>query len=423
MKKIVYLGICVMALLFGMVLGFRSEAMAATKTVYVTKGESHTIKIKKATKTIKWNVSKKSIVKAKGGKGKLVLKGRKKGTTKIRGKVNGKEYKYKVMVETPQISKKSISLKMTDTDVVKITGTKRKVNWSVDDISVVSIASSSGKITPIAIGSTYVYAKIGKKKYKCRVTVEDTIVMKEVKIANGSNKIYGKMYRPEADGTYPVIIMCHGFNGIADDFTNESKYYARNGYIAYAFDFCGGSTRTRSTGLKTTDMTIFTEKSDLLAVYDYFEKMGGVDKNRMFIMGGSQGGLVAALAAEDLKDRARAMALYFPALSIPDNWRRTYPDVNKIPETVNLMGMNLGKNFFVSMHEFSAFNEIGGFEKPVYILHGNKDNMVPLNDSQRAVKIYKNAKLKIMEGEGHGFRPAAGKIAMEEVLKFMEENK
>ena len=173
--------------------------------------------------------------------------------------------------------------------------------------------------------------------------VNDTIVMEEVKVPNGKNTIYGKMYRPEVDGTYPVIIMSHGYNGIADDFTNESKYYARNGYIAYAFDFCGCSTRTRSTGLKTTEMTIFTEKSDLLAVFDYFEKMSGVDRNRIYIMGGSQGGLVTALAAEELKDRARAMALYFPALGIPDNWRKTYPDVNKIPTTVNLMGMNLGK--------------------------------------------------------------------------------
>ena len=423
MKKILYVGISALAFFMGAAVLSGNEAEAATKKVYVTKGESQNIKIKKATKSVKWKVSKKSIIKAKAGKGKLVLQGKKNGTAKVKGKVSGKKYQYNVTVETPQINKKSISMKMADTDTVKISGTKRKVTWIVDDITVASIDASSGKITPIAIGSTYVYAKIGNKKYKCKVTIEDTITMKVEKIPNGSNTIYGKMYRPDVDGTYPVIIMCHGFNGIADDFSNESKYYARNGYIAYAFDFCGGSTRTRSTGLKTTEMTIFTEKSDLLAVYDYFEKMSGVDKNRIYIMGGSQGGLVAALAAEELKDRARAMALYFPAFSIPDNWRRTYPDVNKIPETVNLMGMNLGKNFFVSMHDFSTFSVIGGFEKPVYILHGDKDNMVPLSDSQRAVRIYKNAKLKIMEGEGHGFHPAAGKVAMEEVLKFMEENK
>ena len=423
MKKEICARMGIATTLFGLLLVPAIGTNAATKNVYVTKGEKQTVKVKNATKKVKWKSSKSSVVKVKSAKKGFTIQAKKMGSATVKGKVNGKNYKFKVTVETPKIDKKSVSLQMGETATVKISGTKRKVNWVADDVVIAGVGTKSGKITPNAIGSTYVYAKIGKKKYKCKVTVKDTINLNVVKIPNGKCSIYAKVYSPKEAGTYPVIIMCHGYNGIADDFTSETQYYARNGYIACAIDFCGGSARSRSTGLKTTEMTIFTEKSDLIATFDYFSKQDGVDKNRIFIMGGSQGGLVASLAAEDLKDRARGMILYFPALGLADNWRRTYPDVNKIPATVSFWGMTLGRDFFATIHDLYPFNVIGGFEKPVYIFQGDKDNIVPLSDSKRVAQKYKNAKLKVLEGEGHGFRPAAGKIAMQESLKFMEENK
>ena len=54
-------------------------------------------------------------------------------------------------------------------------------------------------------------------------------------------------------------------------------------------------------------MTIFTEKEDLLAVYNDISNLDMVDANHVYLMGGSQGGLVTTLATEELQDKVAAM--------------------------------------------------------------------------------------------------------------------
>ncbi|MBQ6814455.1 MAG: hypothetical protein IJP13_02840 [Lachnospiraceae bacterium] len=39
------------------------------------------------------------------------------------------------------------------------------------------------------------------------ITIEDLIIKENDK------EIYGKIYTPDAEGTFPTIIMCHGYNG------------------------------------------------------------------------------------------------------------------------------------------------------------------------------------------------------------------
>lgn len=247
--------------------------------------------------------------------------------------------------------------------------------------------------------------------------------MEEIYIKNGDREVYGKLYRPDREGTFPAVILSHGYNGIADDFINECTYYAERGYIALAIDFCGGSVRTRSKGLASTEMTIFTEKADLLAVFDYIYEMQGVDKEHVYLFGGSQGGLVTTLAAEERADKVKAVALYYPALCIADNWRDNYPTVDMIPETNDFWGLKLGKEFFTSIHDFYVFDNIGKYDKNVFILHGDNDAIVPLSYSERAIKLYPHATLQVMNGEGHGFSQTGAKTAMKAVFNFMEENK
>ncbi len=250
-------------------------------------------------------------------------------------------------------------------------------------------------------------------------TEKEEITVQELSIQNGENTIYGKLYIPAGEGKHPAIILCHGYNGTNNDFVKECSYYAENGYIAYAFDFCGGSVNSKSSG-KSTDMTIFTEKSDLLAVFDYIELMENVDAEQIFLFGGSQGGLVTTLATEERAEKVKGMILYFPALNIPDDWRKTYPDVEDIPETLSFWGLTLGKNFFLDMHDFYTFDNIGSYDGDVLILHGDKDNIAPISGSIEAQKKYPHAELITMPGEGHGFSPSGANTAEQKVLEFLQ---
>ena len=93
-------------------------------------------------------------------------------------------------------------------------------------------------------------------------------------------------------------------------------------------------------------MTLLTLKENLLSVISYFKKDENIDSGHIYLLGGSQGGLVSALAAEEVPQSIKALALYYPAFCIPDDWRRTYPDEKMIPETNNFWGLTLGRKYF-----------------------------------------------------------------------------
>lgn len=235
------------------------------------------------------------------------------------------------------------------------------------------------------------------------------------------NTIFGTFYRPDTTEKTPLVIMCHGYNGSADDWVHEGRIFAENGIAAYAFDFCGGSSRSRSKG-NTYDMTIFSEKRDLLNVYAFFSEMEGIDSNNIFLFGGSQGGLVSALAADELGDKVAGLAMYFPALCIPDNWRNTYTKLSMIPDRNTFWDMTLGYEFFASIHDFYVFDNIGKFPRNVLIIHGDADPIVPLEYSHKAVETYQSAELLVIEKAGHGFEPEDAKYACEQVLGFLRDN-
>ena len=174
MKKRVFSGICTAALLLGMVAVPQADVKAAAKTIYVTKGESVNLSVKKATKKTKWKVSKSKVVKLTKGKKKLTVKGKKKDSIVVSAKIGKKNYKYKIVVETPKISQTVLSLNAGETESVEIFGTKRRVRWQSEDTQIVKVGETSGEITAIKAGETSVFAKVGKKKYSCDVTVSAT---------------------------------------------------------------------------------------------------------------------------------------------------------------------------------------------------------------------------------------------------------
>lgn len=70
------------------------------------------------------------------------------------------------------ISKKKATVIKDMTLQLKIKGTKKKAKWSSSKKSVATV-SKKGKVTAKDTGKATITAKIGKKKYKCKVTVKD----------------------------------------------------------------------------------------------------------------------------------------------------------------------------------------------------------------------------------------------------------
>ncbi|SER85813.1 alpha/beta hydrolase family protein [Lachnobacterium bovis] len=244
--------------------------------------------------------------------------------------------------------------------------------------------------------------------------------IKEVTITNTYNneKIYAKIYIPDIDGKkLPAIVLSHGYNGCGDDFETECTYFAQHGYVAVAYDFCGGSTKSRSS-MPTTKMTIFTEKSDLISVFNFVKNLDYTDNSKIFLLGGSQGGFVTALAAEELSNQVSGMILYYPAFCIPDDWRQNLKEFKQLPHELDFWNMKLGQDYFESVLKINTFDEIGSFPNNVLILHGNRDAIVPLKYSNKAINLYSKAHLYVIEDEEHGFSPKGVDFAKKTVINF-----
>lgn len=242
---------------------------------------------------------------------------------------------------------------------------------------------------------------------------------KDITIRHHNRNISGRLYLPQTNKC-PMVILSHGFNGSGDDFTEYAKVLVENGIGAFIFDFCGGSLRSKS-NLSTTEMTVFTEKEDLLAVIDFAEKQQNTDG--VFLFGASMGGLVSALCSEECADKIQGMVLLYPALCVADDWNRRFPNVDEIPDVYNAWEVPLGKNFAKTLHGFNVFEHIGNYSGGVVILHGDNDAVVPLKYSEKANEIYTNSRMKIFQGEGHGFSDVGTKETINILVNlFREEN-
>ena len=241
--------------------------------------------------------------------------------------------------------------------------------------------------------------------------------VEEIHLPNGKNNIYGKVYYPSLEGKHPAIIISHGFNGTNKTFERECIHYAKNGYVACGYDFCGGSIQGKSIGA-STDMTISTEKSDLMTVFNYISSLDEVDENNIVLIGESMGGMVTALVAKEIPQKVKSVVLYYPALCIPDDWRERFPKLEDVPKEFDFWGLMLGKGYIEDIHDMQIFEAIEGYPGKVLIMHGDMDEVVDFEYSEKAASIYQNCELVKMVGQKHGFTLEAGLEAMDRVLKF-----
>jgi hypothetical protein len=74
-----------------------------------------------------------------------------------------------------KLNKTSVTLAPGGTAQLKLENNKKKVKWSSSKTSVATV-NGSGLVTAKAAGNATVTAKVGKKSYKCKVTVKNVLV-------------------------------------------------------------------------------------------------------------------------------------------------------------------------------------------------------------------------------------------------------
>jgi len=100
-------------------------------------------------------------------------------------------------------------------------------------------------------------------------------------------KLAGVLEKPECNGPFPAVVICHGFTGVKEEGLHEilAKTLVENGFMTLRFDFTGNGA---SEG-EFSDGTVEQETKDLKCAVDFVKQN---DVGDVFVTGHSMGAIV-----------------------------------------------------------------------------------------------------------------------------------
>lgn len=274
---------------------------------------------------------------------------------------------------------------------------------------------------PIAAREKESQKKVDENNFSKGGTTAYSYKTQEISCKIGKQNIYGTAFLPETQEKVPLVIYAHELCATHQWGAGYAKELARRGVAVYAFDFRGGSAQSKSDG-DTVGMSVMTEADDLEAVMQESAKWDFVDSSRIVLMGASQGGIVSAIASARNQEKLAGLILLYPALLVRDDVREEFGRIENIPERFNWKGwIMVGKNYAADVWNYDVYKDMKKFEKPVLILHGDKDDVVDFSYSKRAAKSYPNVEFHIISGGSHVFHGEHFSQAVDYILNYLRD--
>ena len=240
----------------------------------------------------------------------------------------------------------------------------------------------------------------------------------EIWLENEGQRIYGIAYIPDVEGKLPLVILSHGLGGSYSSCLAEAEQFASHGIAAFTFDFRGGG-GSRSDG-DSTRMSVMTEVSDLEAVLTAAQTWDFVDADQIILNGFSQGGIVSAITAARHVDEVAGLILNYPAFLVTDDVHKEFSSLDEVPDEFIYKWIRAGRAYVADMWDYDVYAEIGNYTRPVLLMHGDADYIVPISYAERAAETYPDVEYHVMQGAGHGFNGRAFEESMELSFAYLQ---
>jgi len=177
----------------------------------------------------------------------------------------------------------------------------------------------------------------------------DKIEERNIQFKNGDTDFAGKFFLPGGDGPFPGVVILHGGSSRVKAHRATSSYYgqrfAMNGICALIYDKRG----TGDSGGEYSEADFDDFINDALSAVKCLKEQDEVDSKRVGILGPSQGGRIAALAAARSSDLFFIATLAAPLVSISDLMYFTMMDIlqfMKTPDSLKTIVSPLWKKHF-----------------------------------------------------------------------------
>ena len=210
-----------------------------------------------------------------------------------------------------------------------------------------------------------------------------------------------------SQGGNAAVVLCHGFTGDRHEdgrFDITARALNEDGFTVLTFDFAGSG--------ESDDLpvTVAGEVEDLRAALAFVRDRGA---QRVAVLGLSLGAEVAARVAAD--EPIEALVFWAPVTAPTDDPTVWYSreQLNELERTgLITWGKDTGPRRHVvidgrHLDERRTLDRralLGGIRTPVLIVHGSRDDLVPLEWSRTALPLLpRGSELRIVRGADHVF--------------------
>ena len=220
--------------------------------------------------------------------------------------------------------------------------------------------------------------------------------VERITLFSDGQRIVGVLHLPSDEGKFPCIITCHGYNSTKDSgkYITIANRLCKEGFSVFRFDFrgCGESEGN------IEETTLSGRVKDLEAALQFLKNHVHIS-DRMGLLGSSFGGYIAILRAVKGGDIRAVVA-----------W--------STPSSLSVLS-NKGK-----LHEENDLLEVvKKVTTPILIIHGEKDELIPLYLAKCLFESANEPKLiKIIKGGDHKLTdPSNRDQAIEQSLKWFKK--
>ena len=168
-------------------------------------------------------------------------------------------------------------------------------------------------------------------------------------------------------------------------------------------------------------MSLITEATDIQTIIAAAKQWDFVDSDKIILLGESQGGAAPAIAAARSTDDVNGLILCYPALLVHDAVHEQFNSLDEVPDTFYFNWINAGRSYVADVWDYDVYSEIGNYAKPVLLMHGDRDGIVPISFAEHAAEVYPDVDYYVIRGGGHGFYGNALDDAFSHILEYLQK--
>jgi dipeptidyl aminopeptidase/acylaminoacyl peptidase len=224
---------------------------------------------------------------------------------------------------------------------------------------------------------------------------------------SGSATVHGLLWRPTGPPSRPrpLLVMVHGgpTSQALADWNARVQAFVQRGWTVLQAQYRGSTGYGRAYTQALAARWGERDVADVAAGIRQAEKEGWADTSRVAVMGGSAGGLTVLLLAAQHPDLVHAVVAIFPVCDLLGLAAATHRLESGY--TVRLVGpLPAAAETYRERSPLSRASEI---RAPVLLLHGDKDDTVPVEQSEAIATALRAqgvpVERHVYAGEGHGW--------------------